>query len=379
MSVIPTLREWMSAQITGKRKQEVAYGTLKRDEITWRTRVYLSDLGRMPLDTITVDHCQAFLDAQRKLVPLKDEDGRTVWEDEDGHRIDRTIHRTPSAVKGARMVYVKSEEHLDRDTLKRIGATLCIYFELARRKPYRYIKLNPMNGEAETVDYPREMKDERPRKSMTPPQAAKLQTNLLSFLTKLREQGARFEAMVLTARDTGFRPGELCGTLRSSVMREERDGEVIHYIRTENARRRAAKGSEDAATKTGKVREVPITEETYDRIMALPDRSKYAFTTESGRPMSRDNFTRDFGKFAEEIGMPELTPQRLRHTYISLMLKARVDVKAVQKMVGHTTPRMIMEVYAETFDDSMLEAPQRMANLLKLYEDDGKKKGKAAG
>lgn len=136
------------------------------------------------------------------------------------------------------------------------------------------------------------------------------------------------------------------------------------FVVVDNARVRAAKGTKDAATKPGRSREFPIDKETYDRIMALPRRSKYAFTTESGKPVDPNNFSREFRTFRQAIGMPELKLHQMRHTYISLMLRARVDLKTIQKNFGHSSPRMIMEVSGETFDESQREGVGRFRGVL---------------
>ncbi|MGV3619082.1 MAG: tyrosine-type recombinase/integrase [Fimbriimonas sp.] len=370
---VPTFRDFMEAQLNGRRKKEISYGTWKRDEITWRTRVYTSDLGKMPIDQVTDDHCQAFIDAQKKLVPKRDENGWLVTVDEDGKRIPRDAKGKP-AQKLGRQIYTASGDDLDLDSLKRVGATLSVYFEIARLKPYKLIKVNPMAD----VEYPRERKDAKPaRKTLTLQQAAKLRTNLLSFTTTLASQGARFEAMVMTARDTGFRRGELCALRRDRLGRRK----GARFIIVDVGLARAPKGFEERATKTGKTREVPITKETYDRIMALPRKtpeeqaSPYVFFTSSGRPVSPDNFTADFRAFRKTVGIPHLKLHNLRHTYISLMLRAGVDLKTVQNLVGHASPKMIMEIYAETFNESMEAAPGRMAEMLSEIEEMAEEEG----
>ena len=68
--------------------------------------------------------------------------------------------------------------------------------------------------------------------------------------------------------------------------------------------------------------------------------------------------------FREAVDMPGLTPHNLRHTYISLMLRAGVDLKTIQKNVGHASPRMIMEIYGETFDESQVESMGKLFGML---------------
>jgi len=349
---VPTLRDWMRDQLNGRRKIERSYGTWKRDEIVWRTRVWNTDLGRMPIDQITEDHCQAWFDRQThriKFVPDRGEDGSIVYlTDEDGK-------------KRARGVHVTTAVHLEREGRVRIATAVRPYFELARRKPHRLIQINPMD----LIDLPAESKDDKAKKargkSLTAEQAAGLAVNLLAFTTTLREQGPRFECMISFARDTGVRRGEVC------ALKWDRLGRSANgpYVLMDIGLVRGETGLQDAATKTGVVREIPIPEETYRRLIAQPRRSDYVFTTSSGRPVSPDNFNRSFRAFRLAIGMPKLKLHHLRHTYISLMLRAGVDVKTIQTLVGHADHRMIMEIYAQTFNLSMVDASARFQALLK--------------
>jgi integrase len=47
---------------------------------------------------------------------------------------------------------------------------------------------------------------------------------------------------------------------------------------------------------------------------------------------------------------PSITPHDLRHTAASLAVRAGANVKAVQRMQGHTKASMTLDVYADLFD-----------------------------
>ncbi|OLP00073.1 hypothetical protein BVU76_22455 [Mycolicibacterium porcinum] len=49
-------------------------------------------------------------------------------------------------------------------------------------------------------------------------------------------------------------------------------------------------------------------------------------------------------------GFPRITPHDLRHTAASLAVSAGANVKAVQKMLGHASASMTLDVYADLFD-----------------------------
>jgi integrase len=50
---------------------------------------------------------------------------------------------------------------------------------------------------------------------------------------------------------------------------------------------------------------------------------------------------------------PRLTPHDLRHTAASLAISAGANVKAVQRMLGHASEAMTLDVYADLFDDDL--------------------------
>ncbi len=55
----------------------------------------------------------------------------------------------------------------------------------------------------------------------------------------------------------------------------------------------------------------------------------------------------------ESVGLSGLTPQDLRHTAASLAVAAGANVKAVQRMLGHASASMTLDVYAGLFGDDL--------------------------
>ncbi|PPH30519.1 tyrosine-type recombinase/integrase [Rathayibacter sp. AY1F9] len=56
---------------------------------------------------------------------------------------------------------------------------------------------------------------------------------------------------------------------------------------------------------------------------------------------------------ADSIGRPGLTPHELRHTAASLAISAGANVKAVQRMLGHASAAVTLDVYADLFEDDL--------------------------
>ena len=60
-----------------------------------------------------------------------------------------------------------------------------------------------------------------------------------------------------------------------------------------------------------------------------------------------------FAKAVERSGIPRTTPHDLRHTAASLSVSAGANVKAIQKMLGHASAAMTLDIYADLFDDDL--------------------------
>ena len=68
-------------------------------------------------------------------------------------------------------------------------------------------------------------------------------------------------------------------------------------------------------------------------------------------PTVRDHSWFDRG--LETAGLPPMTIHDLRHTAASLAVSAGANVKAVQKMLGHASAAMTLDVYTDLFDDDL--------------------------
>jgi integrase len=85
------------------------------------------------------------------------------------------------------------------------------------------------------------------------------------------------------------------------------------------------------------------------------------FTGRDGGLLRGNNFRRrSFDRAAASVGLPGLTPHELRHTAASLAVSAGANVKAVQRMLGHTSAAMTLDVYAGLFGDDLDAVADRL-------------------
>ena len=55
-----------------------------------------------------------------------------------------------------------------------------------------------------------------------------------------------------------------------------------------------------------------------------------------------------------------MTPHELRHTAASLAISAGANVKAVQRMLGHASAEVTLNVYSDLFDDDLDDVAMRL-------------------
>jgi integrase len=69
----------------------------------------------------------------------------------------------------------------------------------------------------------------------------------------------------------------------------------------------------------------------------LPD-DALLFSDINGNPLPRNQTSTAWHRFAEHIGMPEITFHALRHTHASQLIDAGVDIVTISKRLGHAKP-----------------------------------------
>jgi hypothetical protein len=67
-----------------------------------------------------------------------------------------------------------------------------------------------------------------------------------------------------------------------------------------------------------------------------------------------------FDPAARAAGLEDLSPHDLRHTAASLLVANGANVKAVQRMLGHASAAITLDVYSGLFDDDLGALAERM-------------------
>ncbi|MGZ6869861.1 MAG: site-specific integrase, partial [Frankiaceae bacterium] len=116
--------------------------------------------------------------------------------------------------------------------------------------------------------------------------------------------------------------------------------------------------------KTHRRRSVPIPAFLVDDLAALcagKGADDLVFTSPEGAALREGNFRRRcFDRAAVAVGLPNLHPHELRHAAASLAVDAGANVKHVQRLLGHKSAAMTLDVYADLFEDGLDELADRM-------------------
>jgi integrase len=72
-----------------------------------------------------------------------------------------------------------------------------------------------------------------------------------------------------------------------------------------------------------------------------------------GRPRSSGASRSRFMTALDTARLERMTVHDLRHTAASLAISSGANVKAVQRMLGHASAAMTLDVYADLFDDDL--------------------------
>jgi integrase len=91
-----------------------------------------------------------------------------------------------------------------------------------------------------------------------------------------------------------------------------------------------------------------------------------------------EDYRRAFDRACKQVGIEGLVPRGLRHTTAPLAISAGANVKVVQRMLGHATAAMTLDLYGHLFDadlsgvaDALGKAIESTAVSLQCVSQDG--------
>ncbi len=219
---------------------------------------------------------------------------------------------------------------------------------------------------------------------VTPPSLQEVQA-LLSAADRLANHRNRQIAkawrrnrpMIYLAADTGMRPGEYLALPRFNVSSTE--------VKVDRAVER--NGDKISVTKTpAGWRWIDLSPETAEMVIHYADnhapanRHDLVFPTGTGRWQSVSNWrAQAFTAACFEAGLVEevevnsrkvertkYTPYDLRHFYASMLIEARLNLKRIQQLMGHTNVTTTLNIYGHLIERAEIKNRDKIGLLARL-------------
>ena len=159
---------------------------------------------------------------------------------------------------------------------------------------------------------------------------------------------------------TGMRLGEVCALKWEDIYFDKK---LIHV------QRNVALGYEETNIEKGPKtaagdRFIPIPDELYNILKAMPHTSEYVITSSRhGKNFTRNGFAMHFRLLRKKIVLPDdITYHCLRHTFATVM-STRLDPKTLQTILGHANISVTMNTYVHR-DEEMIQNVAYLCNNL---------------
>ncbi|WP_280383088.1 tyrosine-type recombinase/integrase [Nocardia wallacei] len=168
---------------------------------------------------------------------------------------------------------------------------------------------------------------------------------------RLGMAAGRFRALVLVLAYTGIRFGEATALRARDMDVEARRIRIVRsatYVR--------GTGTVVSDTKNHTNRSVPVPGVLVKELERLIDGlgpDALVFPSHKGDYLESAEFRWVFDQAAEAVELKGFVPHWLRHTAASLAIKANANIKVVQKMLGHKTATMTLDLYGHLYDDDL--------------------------
>lgn len=159
----------------------------------------------------------------------------------------------------------------------------------------------------------------------------------------------------------------LCGLRRGEVLAlkwEDIHGGYIFVARAVFYPRGSKAYIKEPKSQAG-IRRVPVPAVLQEALAQCPKSSAYICPSQGGGLMGQAGFYRAWQKYMahfEVAGFPTFTPHQLRHTYATMLYSAGVDILTAQKLLGHASPKVTLEIYTH------LEKQKRQISIQALEE-----------
>ena len=170
--------------------------------------------------------------------------------------------------------------------------------------------------------------------ALTPQESEKL-------LARVRNR--RAGTFLMIALNTGLRRGEILALKWDDVDFEKK---IIRVRRNAVLLRSGTTISDELKTNAGR-RDVPLTAALEAHLAAEKERthSQYILAMQNHQPLTQSSYKSMWRLIERELPEKRVTAHILRHTYITRLFEAGLDIKEIQYLAGHSSVDMTLRVY----------------------------------
>jgi integrase/recombinase XerD len=224
------------------------------------------------------------------------------------------------------MLYLRERQYSNATVARRTAAVKSFYGYLTS---VGAVKTDPTHS----VESPR-VEREVP-KSLTPVQVDELMELPLRHRTPER---MRDRAMLELLYATGMRVSELVGLNIGDVNLDDKN---VHCV-GKAKKVRIIPMSESAVTAVEEYLDIARSQLVTDQALAADT----LFVNHRGGRLTRQGFWLILKQYADELGISDLTPHMLRHSFAAHMISSGVDLRRVQLLLGHAS-LSTTQIYAQ--------------------------------
>ena len=158
-----------------------------------------------------------------------------------------------------------------------------------------------------------------------------------------RVNNPRAHTFLLIALQTGMRRGEILGLMWEDIDFTKR---LIH-VRHNAILGKGATTIQDALKTSAGRRDLPLTDDLEEWLTKYKQRSrsKFVLAMKNGKPLTQSAYKSMWNLVERELPETHVTAHILRHTYVTRLFEAGLDIKEIQYLVGHSSVDMTLRVY----------------------------------
>ncbi len=289
---------------------------------------------------------------------------RSTWKNhvEDSIGQYKAVNVLPSDIK--KLYSGLSQKGLAKNSIRRIHNLIRPALEMAVDDGI--IRRNP--AKSVWKDYGREPEE---KKALTVGQ----QKQLMEFV-KSDSRYKRYYPMLTVMLGTGVRCGELVGLTWDDVDMGKKEIHIRHTLIYKNFGNGMEYRISTPKTKSG-IRTIPMSDKVYNAFiqqkqlnaMSGKDRNSFEvggcrdfiFITRTGRPFLMTSVNKLLAHIASAMDMenpgnpfPSISAHTMRHTFCTRMAENRMDIKVLQKVMGHANVTITMQTYTHVADSSRI-------------------------